>query len=116
MSIVREELRLKSNLTTALRLNIVHIFILSMGALTSVAVDHLTLGHYRQLPPPAADRWAKFGHDGPLSNRRPSFKLLDAYYDADGNFNDMANYIMVPGKLDRKKAVRDQMIVATKQL
>ena len=61
------------------------------------------LGRYRQLGPRAGvhlspialgamsvgDQWEKFGMGS--MNKESSFKLLDAYYDAGGNFIDTAN-------------------------
>jgi len=61
------------------------------------------LGRYRQLAPRAAihvsplvlgamtigDKWAKFGY-GEM-DKDSSFKLLDAFFDAGGNFIDTAN-------------------------
>jgi aryl-alcohol dehydrogenase-like predicted oxidoreductase len=59
------------------------------------------LGRYRQLSPRAAihvsplqlgamsigDKWSHFGE----MNKESSFKLLDAFFDAGGNFIDTAN-------------------------
>ena len=61
------------------------------------------LGFYRQLAPNAGvhvsplclgamsigDKWEKFGMGA--MNKEQSFKLLDAYFDAGGNFIDTAN-------------------------
>ena len=61
------------------------------------------LGRYRQLSPLAGvhlspiclgamsigDKWEKFGMG--TMNKEQSFKLLDAYYQAGGNFIDTAN-------------------------
>ena len=62
------------------------------------------LGRYRQLSPLAGvhlspiclgamsigDKWEKFGMG--TMNKEQSFKLLDAYYQAGGNFIDTANF------------------------
>ena len=61
------------------------------------------LGHYRNLSPIAGvhvsplqlgamsigDKWEQFGMGS--MNKESSFKLLDAFYDAGGNFIDTAN-------------------------
>jgi aryl-alcohol dehydrogenase-like predicted oxidoreductase len=62
------------------------------------------LGRYRQLAPRAAihvsplalgamsigDQWANYGFGA--MDKESSFKLLDAYFDAGGNFIDSANF------------------------
>lgn len=62
-----------------------------------------SLGRYRQLAPSAGvhvspiqlgamsigDKWEKLGMGA--MNKEDSFKLLDAYYEAGGNFIDTAN-------------------------
>ena len=53
-------------------------------------------------------------------NKEQSFKLLDAFYDAGGNFIDTANNYQNEesetwiGEWMDKKGIRDQMVVATK--
>ena len=61
------------------------------------------LGYYRKLAPRAAihvspiclggmtigDKWQAFGAGG--MNKETSFRFLDAYFDAGGNFIDTAN-------------------------
>ena len=64
------------------------------------------------------DKWAEFGMGA--MNKETSFKLLDAYYDAGGNFIDTAsNYQdetseQFLGEWMEKRGIRDQMIIATK--
>ena len=91
------------------------------------------LGYYRQLSSRSAgvhvsplclgamtigDKWAEFGMGA--MNKETSFKLLDAYYDAGGNFIDTAsNYQdetseQFLGEWMEKRGIRDQMIIATK--
>ena len=91
------------------------------------------LGYYRQLSSRSAgvhvsplclgamnigDKWAEFGMGA--MNKETSFKLLDAYFDAGGNFIDTAsNYQdetseQFLGEWMEKRGIRDQMIIATK--
>ena len=91
------------------------------------------LGYYRQLSSRSAgvhvsplclgamtigDKWAEFGMGA--MNKETSFKLLDAFYDAGGNFIDTAsNYQdetseQFLGEWMEKRGIRDQMIIATK--
>lgn len=90
------------------------------------------LGRHRQLAPSAGlhvspiqlgaasigDKWAQFGTGA--MNKEDSFKLLDAYYDAGGNFIDTANSYQDEsseeffGEWMEKRGVRDQIVVATK--
>ena len=91
------------------------------------------LGYYRQLSSRSAgvhvsplclgamnigDKWAEFGMGA--MNKETSFKLLDAYYDAGGNFIDTAsNYQdetseQFLGEWMEKRGIRDQIIIATK--
>ncbi|THV03754.1 aryl-alcohol dehydrogenase [Dendrothele bispora CBS 962.96] len=89
------------------------------------------LGRYRQLAPRAAihvspiclggmsigDQWtSSFG----AMDKESSFKLLDAYFDAGGNFIDTANIYQngtseqFIGEWMAKRKNRDQMVLATK--
>ncbi|KAK7452192.1 putative aryl-alcohol dehydrogenase aad14 [Stygiomarasmius scandens] len=89
------------------------------------------LGRYRQLGPRAAthvspiclggmnigDKWTEnFG----AMDKESSFKLLDAYFDAGGNFIDTANIYQngsseeFIGEWMEKRKIRDQLILATK--
>ncbi|KAF9555028.1 aryl-alcohol dehydrogenase [Agrocybe pediades] len=90
------------------------------------------LARYRQLSPRAAihvsplclgamsigDKWAKFGY-GEM-DKDSSFKLLDAFFDAGGNFIDTANAYQdgsseeFIGEWMEKRNIRDQVVVATK--
>ena len=90
------------------------------------------LGRYRQLSPLAGvhvspitlgamsigDKWAKLGM-GSMDKER-SFKLLDAFYEAGGNFIDTANGYQdgtseaFIGEWMEARGVRDQMVIATK--
>ncbi|KAI0742584.1 Aldo/keto reductase [Daedaleopsis nitida] len=89
------------------------------------------LGVYRQLAPSAGlhvspfclgamsigDKWAKgMG----AMDKESSFKLLDAFYDAGGNFIDTANAYQdgsseeFIGEWMEARGIRDQMVIATK--
>ncbi|OBZ77066.1 Aryl-alcohol dehydrogenase [NADP(+)] [Grifola frondosa] len=90
------------------------------------------LGRYRQLSPLAGvhvspiclgamsigDKWADLGMGS--MNKESSFKLLDAYYEAGGNFIDTANNYqdetseMFIGEWMEARGIRDQLVVATK--
>lgn len=90
------------------------------------------LGRHRQLAPLAGlhvspiclgamsigDQWGALGM-GEMDKER-SFKLLDAFYAAGGNFIDTANAYqdetseMFLGEWMETRGVRDQMVVATK--
>ena len=90
------------------------------------------LGFYRQLSPLAGvhvsplclgamsigDKWDKFGMG--VMNKEMSFKLLDAFYDAGGNFIDTANNYQDEtseqfiGEWMEARGIRDQMVIATK--
>ena len=58
--------------------------------------------------------------NGMAIDKESSFKLLDAYFDAGGNFIDTANYYQegtsesVLGEWMESRGVRDQVVVATK--
>ncbi|KAI0044552.1 arylalcohol dehydrogenase [Auriscalpium vulgare] len=88
------------------------------------------LGRYRLLSPRASirvspialgamsigDKWDKMGK----MDKEASFKLLDAYYDAGGNFIDTANAYHdgaseeFIGEWMEQRGIRDQIVVATK--
>ena len=90
------------------------------------------LGRYRQLSPLAGvhvspicfgamsigDKWEKLGMGA--MNKESSFALLDAFYDAGGNFIDTANNYQDEsseefiGEWMEKRGIRDQMVIATK--
>ncbi|KAI0719854.1 Aldo/keto reductase [Cerioporus squamosus] len=90
------------------------------------------LGYYRQLAPLAGvhvsplclggmsigDQWEKLGMGA--MNKETSFKLLDAFYEAGGNFIDTANNYQEEtsekfiGEWMEKRGIRDQMVIATK--
>ncbi|KAH9891596.1 Aldo/keto reductase [Cubamyces lactineus] len=88
------------------------------------------LGRHRQLAPSAGihvsplqlgamsigDKWEPLG----AMNKEMSFKLLDAFYEAGGNFIDTANNYQDEtseafiGEWMESRGVRDQMVIATK--
>ncbi|EJD04770.1 Aldo/keto reductase [Fomitiporia mediterranea MF3/22] len=90
------------------------------------------LGRYRVLSPRAGvrvsplqlgamsigDQWEKLGMGS--MDKESSFKLLDAYFDAGGNFIDTANSYqeetseMFIGEWAEKRGIRDQLVIATK--
>ncbi|KAH8102174.1 aryl-alcohol dehydrogenase [Cristinia sonorae] len=90
------------------------------------------LGRYRQLAPIAGvhvspialggmsigDKWEKLGMGS--MTKEQSFKLLDAYYEAGGNFIDTANQYQdgtseeFIGEWMEKRGIRDQIFLATK--
>ncbi|KAI0752665.1 Aldo/keto reductase [Daedaleopsis nitida] len=90
------------------------------------------LGYYRQLSPLAGlhvsplclgamsigDKWENFGMGA--MNKETSFKLLDAFYEAGGNFIDTANNYQDEtseefiGEWMEKRNIRNQMVIATK--
>ena len=90
------------------------------------------LGRYRQLSPLSGvhvspicfgamsigDKWEKLGMGA--MNKESSFALLDAFFDAGGNFIDTANDYQDEsseeflGEWMEKRGIRDQMIIATK--
>ena len=90
------------------------------------------LGRYRQLSPLAGvhvspiclggmsigDKWGSFGMGA--MDKASSFKVLDAYYEAGGNFIDTANGYQdgsseaFIGEWMEERGVRDQMVIATK--
>ncbi|KAI5114970.1 hypothetical protein M0805_009914, partial [Coniferiporia weirii] len=90
------------------------------------------LGRYRVLSPLAGvrvsplqlgamsigDKWGKYGM-GEM-DKESSLKLLDAFYDAGGNFIDTANNYQDEtseafiGEWAEKRGIRDQLVIATK--
>ncbi|KAI0073903.1 Aldo/keto reductase [Panus rudis PR-1116 ss-1] len=64
------------------------------------------------------DKWAKFGMGA--MDKESSFKLLDAYFEAGGNFIDTANNYQNEsseefiGEWMEKRGNRDQLVIATK--
>ncbi|KAI0330465.1 aryl-alcohol dehydrogenase [Cubamyces sp. BRFM 1775] len=90
------------------------------------------LGRHRQLSPLAGvhvsplclggmsigDQWEKLGMGA--MNKESSFKLLDTFYEAGGNFIDTANNYQNEssekfiGEWMEQRGVRDQMVIATK--
>ncbi|KZT03560.1 aryl-alcohol dehydrogenase [Laetiporus sulphureus 93-53] len=106
-----------------------------MSALDQSVLPPATrLGHYRQLAPRAAihvspfalggasigDKWAKSGQRFGEMNKDMSFKLLDAFYDAGGNFIDTANFYqdgsseLWIGEWVELRGIRDQLVICTK--
>ncbi|KAK7452184.1 putative aryl-alcohol dehydrogenase aad14 [Stygiomarasmius scandens] len=99
---------------------------------TPAAPPPTRLGRYRQLSPRAAihvspiclggmnvgDKWADAGFGA--MDKESSFKLLDTYFDAGGNFIDTANLYQngsseeFIGEWMEKREIRDQLIIATK--
>ncbi|KAH8112128.1 aryl-alcohol dehydrogenase [NADP+] [Phellopilus nigrolimitatus] len=90
------------------------------------------LGRYRVLSPLAGvrvsplqlgamsigDKWAEYGLGS--MDKESSFKLLDAFYNAGGNFIDTANGYQDEtseafiGEWAEKRGIRDQLVIATK--
>ncbi|KDQ62240.1 hypothetical protein JAAARDRAFT_121388 [Jaapia argillacea MUCL 33604] len=90
------------------------------------------LGRHRQLSPLAGvhvsplalgamsigDKWDSLGFGA--MDKEASFKLLDAFYDAGGNFIDTANSYqdetseMFIGEWAEQRGIRDQLVIATK--
>lgn len=90
------------------------------------------LGNHRQLSPNAGvhvspiclgamsigDKWANYGYGA--MDKESSFQLLDAYYEAGGNFIDTANNYQDEsseefiGEWMEARGIRDQIVVATK--
>ncbi|CCM03835.1 uncharacterized protein FIBRA_05984 [Fibroporia radiculosa] len=90
------------------------------------------LGRYRQLAPRAAvhvsplclgamsigDKWAQYGFG--TMDKASSFKLLDAFFDAGGNFIDTASNYQEGsseefiGEWAEQRDIRDQLVICTK--
>lgn len=102
------------------------------GLFDPPALPPTKLGRHRQLSPLAGihvspialgamsigDKWEEFGM-GTMS-KESSFKLLDAFYDAGGNFIDTANNYQDEsseefiGEWMESRGIRDQIVLATK--
>ncbi|KAL5520315.1 hypothetical protein ACEPAG_9529 [Sanghuangporus baumii] len=103
-----------------------------MSLLQPAPAPKTALGRYRVLAPLAGirvsplqlgamsigDKWDKIGMGA--MDKASSFKLLDAFYDAGGNFIDTANNYQDEtseqfiGEWMEKRGIRDQMAIATK--
>ncbi|KAH7925891.1 Aldo/keto reductase [Leucogyrophana mollusca] len=103
-----------------------------MSIWTATPKPQERLARYRVLSPTAGihvsplqlgalsigDQWEKFGLGS--MNKDSSFKLLDAYYDAGGNFIDTANNYQDQtseqfiGEWAESRGIRDQLVIATK--
>ncbi|KZV65145.1 Aldo/keto reductase [Peniophora sp. CONT] len=84
-----------------------------LSARAGVRVSPLCLGAMS-----IGDQWAKIGMGA--MDKESSFKLLDAFYDAGGNFIDTANNYqqetseMFIGEWMETRGNRDEMVIATK--
>ncbi|KAJ8454879.1 hypothetical protein ONZ51_g12772 [Trametes cubensis] len=84
-----------------------------LSSLAGVHVSPLCLGGMS-----IGDQWDKLGMGA--MNKESSFKLLDAFYEAGGNFIDTANNYQNEssekfiGEWMEQRGVRDQMVIATK--
>ncbi|EJF62157.1 aryl-alcohol dehydrogenase [NADP+] [Dichomitus squalens LYAD-421 SS1] len=104
-----------------------------MSLFAPVNPEPLTrLGYYRYLAPRASilvsplclgglsigDKWAAHGMGA--MDKESSFRLLDAYFAAGGNFIDTANYYQdgsseeFIGEWAESRGIRDQLVIATK--
>ncbi|KAH0831887.1 NADP-dependent oxidoreductase domain-containing protein [Lanmaoa asiatica] len=103
-----------------------------MSILAPVPKPESRLARYRVLSPHASvhvsplqlggmsigDKWEQFGMGG--MNKESSFKLMDAYFEAGGNFIDTANNYQDQsseefiGEWAEQRGIRDQLIIATK--
>ncbi|EGN98172.1 hypothetical protein SERLA73DRAFT_183076 [Serpula lacrymans var. lacrymans S7.3] len=85
----------------------------ALSPLASVHVSPLQLGAMS-----IGDKWEKYGMGS--MNKESSFKLLDAFYDAGGNFIDTANNYQDQsseefiGEWAEQRGIRDQLVIATK--
>ncbi|KAG9308873.1 NADP-dependent oxidoreductase domain-containing protein [Chiua virens] len=97
-----------------------------------VAKPPSRLARYRALSPNASihvspiqlggmsigDKWEQFNFGS--MNKESSFELLDAFYDAGGNFIDTANFYQAQtseefiGEWAEQRGIRDQLVIATK--
>ncbi|CAK5284648.1 unnamed protein product [Mycena citricolor] len=88
-------------------------FYRTLSAKAGVHVSPLQLGAMS-----IGDKWDKLGMGS--MDKASSFKLLDAYFDAGGNFIDTANVYqdetseMFIGEWAEKRDIRDQLVIATK--
>ena len=103
-----------------------------MSAFAPVPKPENRLARYRALSPKASvhvsplqlgamsigDKWEQFGMGS--MNKESSFKLLDAFFDAGGNFIDTANNYQDQsseefiGEWAEKRGIRNQLVIATK--
>ncbi|KAJ8585504.1 Aldo/keto reductase [Rhizopogon salebrosus TDB-379] len=103
-----------------------------MSLFTPLPKPSSRLARYRVLSPKAGvhvsplqlgamsigDKWHKYGLGS--MDKASSFKLLDAFFDAGGNFIDTANFYqdqtseMFIGEWAEKRGIRDQLVIATK--
>ncbi|CAK5274477.1 unnamed protein product [Mycena citricolor] len=85
----------------------------TLSAKAGVHVSPLQLGAMS-----IGDQWEKFGMGS--MDKESSFKLLDAYFDAGGNFIDTANNYQDEtseqfiGEWAEKRGIRDQLVISTK--
>ncbi|KAL5499227.1 AAD14_2 [Sanghuangporus vaninii] len=84
-----------------------------LSLLAGIRVSPLQLGAMS-----IGDQWDKLGMD--TMDKEASFRLLDAFFDAGGNFIDTANNYqdetsdMFIGEWAEKRGIRDQLVIATK--
>ncbi|PAV22723.1 arylalcohol dehydrogenase [Pyrrhoderma noxium] len=84
-----------------------------LSPLAGVRVSPLALGAMN-----IGNQWEQFGMGA--MDKESSFKLLDAYYEAGGNFIDTANNYqdetseMFIGEWAESRGIRDQLVIATK--
>ena len=84
-----------------------------LSALAGVHVSPICLGGMS-----LGDKWAEHGMGA--MDKEASFKMLDAFYDAGGNFIDTANNYQDEsseafiGEWMEAREVRDQIVLATK--
>ncbi|EIW83711.1 arylalcohol dehydrogenase [Coniophora puteana RWD-64-598 SS2] len=103
-----------------------------MSAFAPAPKPENRLARYRALSPKAAvhvsplqlgamsvgDKWGQFGFGS--TDKESSFKLLDAYFDAGGNFIDTANNYQDQtseqfiGEWAEKRGIRHELVIATK--
>ncbi|KAG2071352.1 Aldo/keto reductase [Suillus decipiens] len=103
-----------------------------MSMLQPAAKPPTKLGVYRTLSPTAGvhvsplalgamsigDKWQQYGMGS--MDKQSSIKLLDAYFDAGGNFIDTANNYQdesseeIIGEWAEQRGIRDQLVIATK--
>ncbi|KAI9453099.1 NADP-dependent oxidoreductase domain-containing protein [Lactarius psammicola] len=85
----------------------------TLSPLASVRVSPLQLGAMS-----IGDKWQEYGMGS--MDKTTSFKLLDAYFDAGGNFIDTANNYQDESSEDfigewaMERGIRDQLVIATK--
>ncbi|KAJ7575758.1 Aldo/keto reductase [Mycena floridula] len=84
-----------------------------LSPLASVRVSPLALGAGN-----IGDKWAEFGYGS--MDKEGSFKLLNAFFEAGGNFIDTANHYQdgtseeFIGEWAEARGIRDQLVIATK--